>query len=86
MTEKTFLFELRDAARQMENLDYRLMMKEVADQLASAIDSFHNHSTNETLAEVQGLWAKATRIYNRRPDNAPPPAPLAPAIELRAVA
>lgn len=84
MTEKTFLFELRDAARVMENADYRGMLKAVADSLDSAIESFHSHPTNETLAEVQGLWAKALRIFQRRPDNAPPPAPLAPAMRMAA--
>lgn len=84
MSEKTFLFELRDAARVMENADYRGMLKTVADSLDLAIEYFYSHPTNETLAEVNGLWAKAVRIFARRPDNAPPPAPLAPAMRIAA--
>jgi hypothetical protein len=71
----TFLMQLRDAAMQCSNTQYRALLRAIADHIETAIDNVRWNPTEETMRDLVGYWAKAERILK----NVPPegdPAPL----------
>lgn len=66
------LLALRDAARVCRDEKYRERMKVAADSLHVTINLFFVNPTARGLSDVQGAWAFAHQIYNRRPKDDPP--------------
>lgn len=70
----TFVKQLRDAAMACSNVDYRALLRTEADSIDMLIDHFVDYPTSKNLERLNGAWARATRVL----ENVPPEAPPAP--------
>lgn len=73
---KSFLLELRDAAKGCSNIDYRALLRGAADNLEIDIEHFSNFPTTDALTVLNGSWAYAARVLSNLPAEGTP-APLA---------
>lgn len=70
------LLELREAAMQCSNLEYRYLMFEVADEVDVAIKELVDKCSEAAMQRAQCAWVHAKRIFESRPGEGDP-APLA---------
>lgn len=71
MTE-TLTKQLRDAAKQCSNVDYRQTLRDAADQLEEAIDELFAEPTRDSMIALNGAWAYAERVLKNVPEEADP--------------
>lgn len=64
---KTFLLELREAARECPSVTLAKQLKDVADELSLAIRKFNLEITEERLRVVNGLWVRGRRLLTGMP-------------------
>lgn len=73
MTDKTLLFQLREAARVEYDELVRFNLKHAADQLDDAVTKFAAEPTQARLIDVNGFWAHGVRMLDnagrRKPRN-----------------
>ena len=68
----TFLKKLRDAAMECSNVDYRLRLRQAADDVEVALGWLHKEPTEVNMRAVIGFWANAERIFENRPKEGTP--------------
>jgi len=66
------LKQLRDAAMQCSNVDYRSLLRGAADLLETHITVFSRDPTANNLIGVNGAWSYSSRILANVPPEAPP--------------
>jgi hypothetical protein len=75
----TFLLQLRDAAKDCSNVDYRAKLRQAADSVDVAIRKFAADSTQERMIDLNGAWSHAQRVLkNVPPEGEPAPVGGAP--------
>jgi hypothetical protein len=62
MLNKSLLFHLREAARVESNELTKWKLKDVADNLDTAITTFAADPTTDNMIAVNGLWSRAYRM------------------------
>lgn len=77
MSDKTFLLELREQAQQEPDAFLRSLLREQADDIESAITVFQKSLTSETLARLNGEWARGWRYLTKSQERPEPEPPLA---------
>lgn len=60
--QRSYLFTLRDTARQCPNVLTQKLLRDAADHLAEAIDYVHLMPTIEYMQELNAAWARAARV------------------------
>lgn len=74
------LLELREAAKQCSNVEYRVMLKNTADDIEHYINLVKEHPDNNTMMLLNCMWSQGERLLK----NVPPegsPAPVTDAME-----
>lgn len=79
---KTFLLELRDAAKQCSNLQYRELLKTAADRIQFRLDQIFHEPTQENMVTLNGAWARAVAVLRDVPPEAEPTPPVSSAAEV----
>lgn len=77
---KSILLQIREAARECSNMNYRLELHSAASAIQDAVKHLLIDVTEENLRALNGAWAHGVRVLK----NVPPegePAPLAGAPE-----
>lgn len=71
----TFLKQLRDAAAQCSNVDYRALLRTAADDVDIALSVLARDPTLANMRDLNGKWALASRVLTLIPPEGDP-APL----------
>lgn len=72
MTEKTFLLELRDRAKEERSAVLRGELRNHADLIGEAIYNLDASPTPSNMVALNGLWARARRLLMRSQEGAGP--------------
>jgi len=77
MSEKTFLLELRDQAKEEPAPFLRMFLRDQADLIADAIKAFAKSPTRSNMVILNGLWARGERYLLQSQERPEPEPPLA---------
>jgi len=77
----TILKELRDAAMKCSNLDYRQMLKDMADRIDVSLSLLHRYPSTDNMIALNGLWARADWALKNIPPEAAPTPPQSSVME-----
>ena len=72
MTEKTFLLELRDQAKEEPNAVLRDELRYYADRIEDVTEDLFISPTPSNMVRLNGLWAHAQRLLMRSQEGAGP--------------
>lgn len=76
MTERSYLFTLREAARRCPDILMSKLLRDAADDLAEMLDLLHLMPTIARIQDVNSSWALAHRLLSfAESGNDEPPAP-----------
>lgn len=69
---KSFLLELRDAAKDCPNVLTRKLLRDAADDLDRAIAALNDNPTVENMQTLNGKWVLAVRVLKTATVTPPP--------------
>lgn len=72
MTEKTFLFELREAARLCSKAEYKVMLANVASEVELGIERLEYEPTRANMQDLVGAWTRADKLLAAAPPEGSP--------------
>ena len=72
MTEKTFLLQLRDQAKEEPNDDLRVELWVTADFVETALGVLYRYPTTSNMVTLNGIWARAQRLLIRSEEGVGP--------------
>ena len=72
MTEKTFLLELRDQAKEEPSDVLRDDLRNHADRISEAIYNLDASPTPSNMVALNGIWARAQRLLMRSQEGVGP--------------
>lgn len=64
-----FLWELRQASRECADPVLREALKNVAEQIHTALDEFYTTPTHDLLTRLNGHWAYGVRVLKKVTDG-----------------
>lgn len=68
----TFLLQLRTAAVQCSNVDYRRALQLAADEISGRLTILQNEPTQDNMVALNGAWANAARMLREIPHGGAP--------------
>jgi hypothetical protein len=68
----TYLKAIRDAAMACSNIDYRAVLRDVADGLDADLARLADNPTEEAMIAANASWARAARVMKNIPPEADP--------------
>lgn len=74
---KSFIGELRGAAMTCINVDYRSLLRCMADAVQVHVEDLRRMPSTENMTTLNGVWSKAVAVLDGVPAEADPNAPLA---------
>lgn len=77
---ESFVFKLREAAKNCSNAQFRILLRADADEFAARCGDFYVDPTEKNLGLLIGCWAKGKRTLREMPpEGTPAPVSGAPA-------
>ena len=71
---RSFLFEVREIARNCPDLLLRKVVRDAADEVDAALKALILHTTQDNMKRLNGAWARAWRVAELAkpsPDDGP---------------
>lgn len=82
--EMTFLWELRDAARQDPRPEMRALLHKCANDLSDALRQLNAYPSQTRMETTNGLWSKGVRVLKEARIVPEPTPPVSTQIQLAA--
>ncbi len=68
----TYVKQLRDAAANCSNVEYRAVLKQAADKLEVAVLVLYEEATEDHMIALNGLWAHCAALLRYLPPEGTP--------------
>lgn len=80
-----FVRELREAAKRESNLLLEKMLRDIADELSTAIDVLAIKRSTVAMQNLNGVWVRAAHLLAKHTPVGDPQPPLSSILERKAV-